>query len=284
MNAKLKSVTVLHRENDRALGRQAEELAGAFEDIERLSRRQFLIKGAVAAGAAFFAMGGGRSVWGAESGSVKTTTVKSGAVKTGQFVFPRLRFDVMDNTPDKWNVSPVGDVNLRRKLAELTNINVSQEPRIVTLGDFDDMVKNPYVFMTSEGYFKLTETEEKNLREYLERGGFIHADDCVYQGQDRFFRTYNDMMNKLFPDNPMRKIPYDHELFHVYFDFPNGSPHMQGVNHGAYGLFEPGTGRIMTVNTPGDLHCGWCCSFWSPERNLEAIKMGINIIIYFLSH
>ena len=265
---------VIHREKDRQLGRRAEELAGAIEKIEGLSRRHFLMKSAAALGVSCLALGGaGRAL-----------AAVGGAVKTGQFIFPRLRFDVSDNTPDRWNANPVGDIKLRKKLAELTNINVSQEPRIVTLADFDDMVRNPFVFMTSEGYFKLNEQEEKNLREFLERGGFIHADDCVYQGQDRFFRTYNAMMDKLFPDNPMRKIPLDHEIFHIYFDFPKGSPHMQGVNHGAYGLFEPGTGRIMTVNTPGDLHCGWTGSFFGAEKCQEAIKMGINIIIYFLSH
>lgn len=257
--------------------RHLEELAGGVEAIQRLSRRRFLSRGATALGAAWLANWAGRE-------AVSAETRANGPVKTGQFIFPRLRFDVTDNTPDRWNVSPIGDVILRRKLAELTNVNVSQEPLVVTLADFDDMVRHPFVFMTSEGNFQLTEQEQKNMREFLERGGFIHADDCVYQGQDRFFRTYNDWMGKMFPDNPMRKIPYDHELFHVYYDFPQGSPHMQGVNHGAYGLFEPGTGRIMTVSTPGDLHCGWCCRFFSPEKNLAAIKMGINIIIYFLSH
>jgi hypothetical protein len=101
---------------------------------------------------------------------------------------------------------------------------------------------------------------------------------------DRFFRDYVILMKRLFPDNPMRKIPDDHEIFHLYFDFKDGCPHMQGVKHGAYGLFEPGTGRIMTVATPGDLHCGWMNQYWAKEKNLEAIKMGINIIIYFLSH
>lgn len=281
MEEKLKRAEVIHRDHDLAVGRGAEELAGAMEEIERLTRRQFLIRGTLAAGAALFALSGGLRALGAET---RPANGLGGAVKTGQFVFPRLRFAVTDNTPDRWNAGPIGDIKLRRKLSELTNINVSQEPRVVTLGDFDDMVRNPFVFMTSEGYFTLTGEEEKNLREYLERGGFIHADDCVFQGQDRFFRTYNDLINKMFPDNPMRKIPFDHELFHIYFDFPKGSPHMQGVNHGAYGLFEPGTGRIMTVNTPGDLHCGWTGNWFGPEKCLEAIKMGINIIIYFLSH
>lgn len=281
MEEKLKRSEVIRRDHDLAVGRRAEELAGAFEEIERLTRRQFLVKGALAAGAAVFALSGGLRALGAET---RAANGNGGAVKTGQFVFPRLRFAVTDNTPDRWNAGPIGDIRLRRKLSELTNINVSQEPRVVTLGDFDDMVRNPFVFMTSEGYFTLTGEEEKNLREYLERGGFIHADDCVFQGQDRFFRTYNELINKMFPDNPMRKIPFDHELFHIYFDFPKGSPHMQGVNHGAYGLFEPGTGRIMTVNTPGDLHCGWTGKWFGPEKCLESIKMGINIIIYFLSH
>ena len=205
-------------------------------------------------------------------------------MRTGQFVFPRLQFSVYDESEDIWNVHPIGDVNLRHRLQDLTNVNVSLEPRVVRLGDFDDMCRNPFVFMTSEGYFRLTGVEENNLREFLERGGFIHADDCVYRGQDRFFRCYRDLINKLYPDNPMRKIPYDHEIFHCYFDFPDGAPHCQGVPSGAGGLFEPGTGRIMTLVTPGDLHCGWCCEYFKPEVNEAALKMGINIIIYFLTH
>jgi hypothetical protein len=265
------------RDHDRRPG----EPAGTAEHIADLSRRRFLAQGLGTLGAlAAFSLAG--RLRGAEP--TPAPAAGGGPVKTGQFVFPRLRFDVTDNTPDRWNAGPIGDVNLRRQLAALTNINVSQEPRVVTLADFDDMVKNPFVFMTSEGHFNLTEVEQKNMREFLERGGFIHADDCVYQGQDRFFRQYNDWMARMFPDNPMRKIPHDHEIFHIYFDFPDGCPHMQGVNHGAYGLFEPGTGRIMTISTPGDLHCGWMCRFWAPEKNLAAIKMGINIIIYFLSH
>ena len=206
-------------------------------------------------------------------------------LRTGQFVFPRLRFSVTDETTDLWNISPIGDANLRHKLAELTNINVSREPRVVTLGDFDDMARNPLVFMTSEGNFKLTEQEERNFKEYLDRGGFIFADDCVYKTkEDRFFRCYVDLINKLYPDNPMRKVPLDHEIFHIYYDLPKGAPHCQGVPHGMYGLFEPGTGRIMTVVTPGDIHCGWVNQWFTPQLNEQSIQMGINIIIYFLTH
>ena len=161
---------------------------------------------------------------------------------------------------------------------------------MVRLADFDEMCRHPYVFMTSEGFFKLPDNEEKNLREFLERGGFVHADDCVFNKQDRFFVSYVKLINRLFPDNPMRQIPNDHEIYHIYFDMPmwpggvSPCPHMQGVDHGAWGLFERGTGRIMTIATAGDLHCGWVNRFWPYSHTLACIKMTINFIIYFLSH
>jgi hypothetical protein len=60
--------------------------------------------------------------------------------------------------------------------------------------------------------------------------------------------------------------------------------HMHEGKPGAWGLFEPGTGRIMAYLDPGDLHCGWMCRYWPMDKNLQAIKMGINVLIYFLSH
>ncbi len=271
-----KNTRIIHTRKDFLLDRNRDDIAGGFERIQQLavSRRNFVQSAGVLLGGAIF------------SGLLGTSTkaLADEAVETGKFVFPRLQFTVSDNTPDRWDVHPRGDIMLRRKLHELTNINVSMEPKVVRLEDFDDMVKNPFVFMTSEGYFTLPEKEEKNIREFLERGGFILADDCVYNGkEDRFFKTYVELINKLFPENPMRKIPYDHEIFHIYYDFQNGCPHMQGVPGGAYGLFEPGTGRIMTWCSPGDIHCGWC-QFFTPEKNMDAVKMGINIIIYFLTH
>ena len=266
---------------DPAYRRGMEEIAPGLEKIETLSRRRFFRLGTQTVGGILLASAGGMLLSGKEARAEK-------AVETGRFVFPRLRFSTIDSTPKHWNISPDGDVNLRRELKRVTSANVSMEPKVVRLGDFDDMCLNPFVFMTAGGSFELPPDEEKNLREFLERGGFILADDCMGVGAsnetDAFFRCYTKLINKLNPDNPLRKIPYDHEIFHSYFDFPNGCPHMQGVAHGAYGLFEPGTGRIMTWLSSGDIHCGWACRFWAMEKNMEAIKMGINIIIYFLSH
>lgn len=268
-----------HRIRDRGAGRGIEEIDRGLERTGALSRRGFVKAGGrMAAGMVFASLA---------SRLMLSDAFADKTVETGKFVFPRLVFTTIDGTPKHWNINPEGDAILRRELKRLTNVNVSMEPKVVRLGDFDEMCRNPFVFMTAGGSFELPPNEEKNLHEFLDRGGFILADDCMGLNQldrDAFFQCYMKLINKLYPDNPMRKIPYDHEIFHNYFDFPNGCPEMQGVPHGAYGLFEPGTGRIMTWLSSGDIHCGWCNRWFTPEKNTEAIKMGINIIIYFLSH
>ena len=208
-------------------------------------------------------------------------------VKTGTFFFPRLMFHVKDETGDQWNIYPVGDVILRKRLKQLTNINASEDPVVVRLADLDSTCRYPFVFATSEGYFDLPKNEEKNLKEFLMRGGFVYADDCVLgKTGDRFFRDYLKMINKLFAKEQleMKRVPDDHEINHCYFDFPKGAPFLQGVNHGAYALFEKGTGRIMTYLTPGDLHCAWVSMWCSKAMTDACLKMGINIIIYYLTH
>ena len=59
---------------------------------------------------------------------------------------------------------------------------------------------------------------------------------------------------------------------------------MQGTNHGTWATFDRHSGRILTLVTPTDLHCGWTGMFFTQEKNLEALKMGVNIIVYYLSH
>jgi hypothetical protein len=265
--------------------RYQDELAGGLEKIETLSRRRFLEKGAKSAGG--FLMGS--AFVSTVLSYLGTMTARADkTVETGKFIFPRLQFTTVDGTGKHWDISPIGDSILRQQLKGLTNVNISMDPKIVRLSDFDDMCLNPFVFMTAGGAFKLPDNEEQNLHEFLNRGGFILADDCMGVGGgndvDAFFQCYTKLINRLYPDNQLRRIPNDHEIFHCYFDFPNGCPELQGIPHGAYGLFEPGTGRIMTWLSSGDIHCGWVCKFWSMEQNMSAIKMGINIIVYFLTH
>ena len=206
-------------------------------------------------------------------------------VKTGQFFFPRLQFQCTEEVPDKWDIHPIGDQKLRDAIKKLTNINILTDPVVVNLDRLDDMCRYPFVFMTSEGHFKLSKRNVATLREYLLRGGFLFADDCVLLGRgDRFFQSFVSEMSRVFPENPLRPIPRNHEIFNCFFKL-NGAPHVQGVRHAAMGLFEKKTNRLMCLCTSGDIHCGWVgFGNLSPDECKKCVEIGVNIVVYCLTH
>ena len=259
---------------------KAEALKTLRQTVDRRSfiRRGFKSLAGAAMAGTFLRMFSGSHV------EAALTPKAQKAVKTGTFFFPRLKFDVLQGRAS-WDIYPIADVNLRRQVRRLTNINMSEEPVVVSLDDFETLRRYPFVFATDEQHFKFSKKEEDNLAEFLRRGGFIYGDDCVLGNtQVLFFKDFRKMMNKIFPDNPMRRVPDDHELYHCYFDFPRGLPFLQGQDLGSWATFDRKTGRILTLLTPTDLHCGWTCMFFSPEKNMASLKMGINIIVYYLSH
>lgn len=206
-------------------------------------------------------------------------------VKTGQFYFPRLQFKCREDVPDKWDIHPVGDQKLRESIKRLTNINILAEPVVVNLDKLDEMCEFPYVFMTSEGDFVLPEKHVQNMREYLNRGGFLYADDCVlHMVGNNFYRAFVREMKRVFPDNPMRPIPNDHEIFKIFFKL-NRIPFLQGKNDPPMGLFDKKTGRLLAMVTSGDLHCGWV-GFGNLNKDecRRAVEMGVNIVVYCLTH
>jgi hypothetical protein len=253
-------------------------------------RREFLrqglkaLGGVAVAGTLLGALGPSSLAQAAPSGA----PASKNAVTTGTFFFPRLKFEATqmpeDPYPDAWDVYPWADVKLRRELRRLTNINVSEEPVVVSLDDLETLVRYPFVFATDERHFRFSKKQEDNLTEFLLRGGFIFGDDCVLKNQSLFFRDFRAMMNRVWPDNPMRRVPDDHALYHCYFDLPKGLPYLQGEDLGAWATFDRRSDRILALVTPTDIHCGWTGWFFTPEQNIASLKMGINIIIYYLSH
>jgi hypothetical protein len=220
-------------------------------------------------------------------GGTAAAAEDDGGVKTGTFFFPRLRFDDIKGGPAEWNVYPQADGILRASLAKMTNINVSQEPVVVNLADFEMLRKYPFVFATEQKVFSFPAAQEENLRKFLLRGGFVFGDDCVlgHEG-DVFFQEFKKMMNRIYPDNHMQRVPDKHDIYNCFFEFPNGLPNVQGKNQGLWATFDKDSDRILTVVSPVDLHCAWTCNAaWFPMAvSQQAIKMGINIIMFYLTH
>jgi hypothetical protein len=206
-------------------------------------------------------------------------------VTTGQFYFPRLQFQCYSDAPrKKWDISPNGDQILRNHVKSNTNINILAEPVVVSLDHPELLVRYPFVFMTSEGRWRLSPESTANLREYLLRGGFLYADDCCYEQRlDFFFQAWCDEIRRIFPEHVVKPIPVEHEVFHCFYDLKE-VPFCQGVHHPAMGLFDRTTGRLMSVCTSGDIHCGWVgFSNFTKEQCAHSLEFGTNLIIYCLT-
>jgi len=142
----------------------------------------------------------------------------------------------------------------------------------------------PYVYMTGHGNIHFTENEVKILRTYFAAGGFLHADDNY--GMDSSFRRE---IVKIFPDSPLVELPFDHPIYHSFYEFPDGLPKIHehdGKPPQGFGIFYEN--RLIVFYTyECDLGDGWedpDVHDDPPEKREQALQMGINIVMYSLTH
>ena len=258
----------------------------------KLSRRQF-VKYFSVGGASFLA-----SPWvnkafadqgllaeGKRNGLGDREAAKGALTNWGRMKFRTTESDI------NWQVHPQGDINLVMNMNESTTVNVDESWYVADVYYLDQMTKFPMLFMHAETPPDLAPKEEVNLVEYIKRGGFLYAEDCVigYKthglsgGSDLFFQATLQLLTRLFPEGQVIRLPLDHPIFHIYFDLPDGQPHMQGKEYGGHGLILDG--RLAAYVSPSDAHCGWSNTSWFGKHNSrQAFKMGTNVYLYAMMH
>jgi len=195
----------------------------------------------------------------------------------------------MGGAHDRWDSALDNDLMFLKQLAKYTTVKPEMKVNVATLEKIDEIAKFPVLFMHCETAVRFTDIEVKNMKEYVNRGGFIFADDCVLNeggGKDLFFQGFKKTIEeKVFPGKKMVLLPIEHEIFHTFFDLPKGLPYLQGPPNGAWGLSDD-KGRLMMIAMSTDLHCGWDseAKYFGEKKLLEAYQMGINIVIYALTH
>ena len=140
----------------------------------------------------------------------------------------------------------------------------------------------PFIFATGHGNISFNEKEASNLRNYMDRGGFLLVDDDY--GLDKSFRKE---VKKIFPEKNLVELPASHPLFHCYFDFPNGIPKTHKHDDKrpqAFAIFDK-IGRLqMLYLYESNITDGWSEAHDDPPKiRQEALKMGANIIYYLMT-
>ena len=117
-----------------------------------------------------------------------------------------------------WYGDPSSIPNLLNYVQKNTSIAVNLDEARIKLTD-SDLYSFSYLYLTGHGNIRFSDDEINILREYLLKGGFLHADDNY--GMDKSFRRE---MNRVFPQKDWVELPFDHEIFNSFYEFPNGLP------------------------------------------------------------
>ena len=199
----------------------------------------------------------------------------SAAGRAPRLTIARLQYDGGGD----WYANPSSIPNLLEAIRERTSLPVERTEARVTLMD-EKLWDYPFLHMTGHGNVKLTDAEVVRLREYLQRGGFLHADDNY--GLNESFRRE---MKRVFPDRELVDVPLSHPVYHAVYDFPKGLPKIhehEGKPARGFGIFL-GDRLAVYYSYESDLGNGW----EDPETYKDpialheaALRMGINLFVY----
>ena len=171
--------------------------------------------------------------------------------------------------------------NLLRFAADNTDFPIDTIEKVVTITD-PDLFRYPFLFATGHGVISFSPEERQRLREYLAGGGFLFVNDSY-----GIARTFLDELRRLMPDREVVQLPFDHALYHCFYDFPNGPPKIHEHDN------KPPSGYAVLINgrvalyflVESDIGDGWedpQVHNDPPEKRLEALRMGVNLMTYAL--
>ena len=136
----------------------------------------------------------------------------------------------------------------------------------------------PFLFMTGHGNVVLSDEEATNLRNYCLAGGFVFIDDDF--GMDAYIKV---VLKKIFPENALKELPFEHPVFHQKYNFQKGIPKVhehEGKAPKTYGIFDKNR-LCLIYAAESNISDGW----ESPEVHKDpeevrqqSLRMGANIL------
>jgi len=163
-------------------------------------------------------------------------------------------------------------------VATETSVNTARKFKPVKLAE-REVFRFPFGIMTGEGAFTLTDDERRNLKLYLEKGGFLLASaGCSSKDWGDSFRREIDA---IFPDRKLTDVPMDHPIFRTVYDIHR----LETKHEDAKVLGLTIGGKIVLIYSPDGLNDtatmhGCCCC--GGNEILNSQKVNANILLYAL--
>ncbi len=253
-----------------------------------------LIAGAVVVslGLTVQAQRGGRQRGGGFERFQGVTQIEGNIPYDGRFTFVRLSYGTgMSRRMPPWTHDyPRGERHFMRIMNAVSLLGPHMDESNVMALDNPELFKYPVAYMAEPGYWYMTEAELAGLTAYIAKGGFLIFDD--FRNNNEWYNL-ESQMNRVFPQARWVDMSMEHPIFHSFYDIASMDIIPQYYDSGTAmirGLFEdndPAKRLIAIANFNTDMSEFWEFSdsgFRAIDETNEAFKLGVNYIIYGITH
>ncbi len=185
---------------------------------------------------------------------------------------------------------PQADFNLPTVLSEISLVRPTLGSSNVLDLEDPGIFRNPILYVSEPGFWSITEAGARNLRSFMLKGGFVIFDDFEDTGNQ--WPTFAASFKAAMPEYEFIEINVKHPVFQSFFELEKlDTPHpLVRVTPIYLGVFEdndPAKRMLALINLNCDLAEYWEWSgqgFFPIDSSNDAFKMGVNYIIYGLTH
>jgi Domain of unknown function (DUF4159) len=215
----------------------------------------------------------------------------------GRFTLVRLRWAELPSPRDPYGFQyawshdyPRAEQNLTAIIRELTYLDIHDDGNEILTLDDPDLFKYPIALMWEPGFWTLTDREAESFRAYLLKGGFAIFED--FDGTSQW-ANFKAQMHRVLPEGRLIRLDSSHQIFNAFFPIKDIDAIVHPMSHirpSYYGIFEdndPSRRLIVVANYDNDVPEYWEQSgqgLFPFDTSNEAYKLGVNYMIYGLSH
>jgi len=219
----------------------------------------------------------------------------------GRFTFARIKYRGYSHYSGRegpgWSHDyPRAEVNLMRIMQEITTLRPFIESPLAVGGnilalDDPELFKYPVAYLSEPGGWLPTDAEVLGLRNYLLKGGFLIIDDFDGAGMSNDWMNFQQQMQRVLPAGRIVQLEETHPIFDSFFKIDLGA--LESTYRGRptyFAIFQdndPKKRIIAIINYNNDVgeYWQWSGTGFSPvPLTNEAYKLGVNYLIYALTH
>ena len=150
--------------------------------------------------------------------------IPPGGDRPSEWTRARLRYPDVTGYPNGrffgfagyWTMDyPRSDRHLLEGVRRLTRIDSRPLEQVVMLDGGDDIYNWPMVYAVEVGYMALPQDQANQLRDYLDRGGFLMVDDFH---TNREWENFQENLKRIYPNRDWVDIQNNDPIFHVLYD------------------------------------------------------------------